>query len=110
MVGDDDAGEEEARELLSPGGPGFNVLIDHGGVAGKVDDGFGFGSSEGLDGDGSDGGVDAVELDGQLGVPVEVADFAGLETDAAGSAVGLGEFRDAEVDVEGFGDGFVGGD
>ena len=80
MIGDDDAGEEEAGELLAPGRPGFHVLIDHGGVAGEVDDRFG----DGFDGDLADGGVDTVELEGELGIPVEVADFAGLEADAAG--------------------------
>ena len=66
VVGDDDAGGEEAGELLPPGGPGFDVLVDHGGVAGEVEDGLGFGADEGLDGDGADAGVDAVELEGEL--------------------------------------------
>ena len=37
VVGDDDAGTEEAGEDLAPGGPGLDVLIDDGGVAGEVD-------------------------------------------------------------------------
>ncbi len=44
VVGDDDAGEEEAGEHLSPGGPGFVVLVDDGGVAGEVEDWLVWGS------------------------------------------------------------------
>ena len=97
VVGDDDAGGEEAGEHLAPGGPGFDVLIDDGGVSGEVESGF----VDGGDGDGTDAGVIAVELEGELGVPVEVADLAGLEADVIGS----GELGDAEVGVEGTGDG-----
>ena len=43
-------------------------------------------------------------------VPVEVADLARLEADAAGGAVGVVELGDADVDVEGLGDGLAGGD
>ena len=98
VVGDDDAGVEEAGEHLSPGGPRFDVLIDDGGVSGEVDGGF----LNGGDGDGPDGGVVAVEFEGELGVPVEVADFAGLEFDAVGFRAG--DFGDAEVGVKGAGD------
>ena len=54
----------------------------------------------------------AVELEGELGVPVEVADLAGFEVDSAGGAVGQVELGEADVYVEGVGDGFVrfGGD
>ena len=70
VVGDDDAGEEEAGKHLSPGGPGFVVLVDDGGVAGEVDDGL---VGNGLDVDGADAGVVAVELEGEFVVPVEDA-------------------------------------
>jgi len=68
VVGDDDAGKEEAGKLLAPGGPGLDVLVDHGGVAGEVEGGLGLGAGERLDGEGVEGGVDAVELKGELGV------------------------------------------
>jgi hypothetical protein len=75
VVGDDDAGEEEAGEHLAPGGPGFVVLIDDSGVAGEVEDGL---VGYGFDVDGADAGVVAVELEGELVVPVEDAEFAGF--------------------------------
>ena len=40
VVGYDDAGDEEAWEHLAPCGPGFDVLVDYGGVPGEVDGGF----------------------------------------------------------------------
>ena len=76
VVGDDDAGEEEAGEHLAPGGPGFVVLIDDGGVAGEVDDWF---VGDWFDVDGADAGVVAVELEGEFVVPVEDAELAGFE-------------------------------
>ena len=111
VVGDDDAGGEEAGKHLAPGGPGFDVLIDYGGVTGEVDGGLVRGCSgsiEGLDGDGADAGLVAIELEGELGVPVEVADLAGFQVDAAGDAVGGVELGEADVDVEGVGDGCAG--
>ena len=103
VVGDDDAGEEEAREHLAPGGPGLVVLVDYGGVAGEVDDGL---VGDGFDVDGADAGVVAVELEGELVVPVEDAEFAGFEVDfVVGVTVDLGV---TDVGVEGAGDGVVG--
>jgi hypothetical protein len=87
VVGDHDAGEEEAGEYLAPGGPGFVVLIDDGGVAGEVEDGL---VGDEFDVDGADAGVVAVELEGELVVPVEDAQLAGLELDLRGGvAAGL---------------------
>ena len=112
VVGYDYAGDEEAREHLAPGGPGFDVLIDYGGVTGEVDGGLMRGFFYRLDGDGTEAGVVAVEFEGELGVPVEVVDLAGFEVDSAGGSVGQVELGEANVDVEGFGEGFVrfGGD
>ena len=55
---------------------------------------------DGLDVDAADAGVVAVELEGELVVPVEVADLAGLEADVLGGAGGVGELGIADVDVE----------
>ena len=78
VVGDDDAREEEARKHLAPCGPGLVVLIDDGGVSGEVDDGL---AGDGLDVDGADAGVVAVEFEGEFVIPVEDALFAGFEFD-----------------------------
>jgi len=78
VVGDDDAGKKEAGKHLSPGGPGFVVLVDDGGVAGQVDDGL---IRNGFDVDGADAGMIAVEFEGEFVVPVEDAQLAWFETD-----------------------------
>ena len=76
VVGDDDAGEEETREHLSPCSPGLVVLVDDGRVADEVDGRVAL--DDGVDGDGADAGVVAVELEGELVVPVENADLRGV--------------------------------
>ena len=70
VIRDDDAGEEEVGKHLAPGGPGFVVLVDDGGVAGEVYHGF---VGDGFDVDGTDAGVVTVELEGEFVVPVEDA-------------------------------------
>ena len=101
VVGDHHAGQEEARKLLPPGGPGLAVLIDHGGVAGQIDHGIGMARQRRY-GEGVEAGVGAVELEGELIVPVQVAELALLQADAVGSAVGVLELWYADVDVEVF--------
>ncbi len=99
VVGDNDAGEEEVREHLAPGGPGFVVLVDDGGVAGEIDDGL---VGYGLDVDRADAGVVAVELERKFVVPVEDAEFARFEFDFVFRVtIDLGI---ADVGVEGLGD------
>ena len=102
MIGDDDAGEKETREHLAPGGPGFVVLVDDGGIAGEVDYRF---VVEGFDVDGAYAGVFSVELEGEFMVPVKDAEFAGFQMDfIAGIA---GDFGIANVGVKSFCDGGV---
>ena len=104
LVGDGDAGLEEAGEHLAPGVVGLGGLVADGGVADDVDGGdVGF-----FDGDGGDAGVFAVELEGEFVVPVPDfgGGFAGLEVDVACARPAV--LGDADVDGDGAGDGFAG--
>ncbi len=99
MVGDGDAGGEEAREHLAPGAPRLAGLVGDGGIAREID---GEGGVVAANFDAGDGGAGAVELEDEFVVPVEDAGvaLAVLEGDAA---IRAGDGGGADVDGEGAG-------
>ena len=102
MIGDHHAGAEEAGQHLTPRRPGLHVLIDDRGISCEVDRRL----VDGLDAEFAEARVVAVELQSELRVPIQIADFARFQVHGVRGIAGDG--RDAHVDIEFARDGAIG--